>query len=249
MMKKDDYRTEFEVNRQEIDLDEENNNGKIQSRTELHSKARKPKKNSVHRLINILLVLFTLIPIGILAFVISNWFSPGDNLSPKAEDSQFHVETSKNTSEKKPDSSDKDAALAEEEKLKKQEIEKEAQAKKEQEEKEEKEKIAKQKQEEQAKQEELAKKEEERVKKEQAEQAKKAQEEQAAKEREEQAKKEQAKKEAEKPAARSHTVAAGETLYRISVNYYNSGDGVSKIMAANGLASNEIVKGQTLIIP
>ena len=241
MMKKDDYRTEFEVNRQEIDLDEENNNGKIQSRTELHSKARKPKKNSVHRLINILLVLFTLIPIGILAFVISNWFSPGDNLSPKAEDSQFHVETSKNTSEKKPDSSDKDAAIAEEEKLKKQELEKEAQAKKEQEEKE---KIAKQKQEEQAKQEELAKKEEERIKTEQAEQAKKAQEEQAAKEREE-----QAKKEAEKPAARSHTVAAGETLYRISVNYYNSGDGVSKIMAANGLASNEIVKGQTLIIP
>ena len=241
MMKKDDYRTEFEVNRQEIDLDEENNNGKIQSRTELHSKARKPKKNSVHRLINILLVLFTLIPIGILAFVISNWFSPGDNLSPKAEDSQFHVETSKNTSEKKPDSSDKDAAIAEEDKLKKQELEKEAQAKKEQEEKE---KIAKQKQEEQAKQEELAKKEEERIKTEQAEQAKKAQEEQAAKEREE-----QAKKEAEKPAARSHTVAAGETLYRISVNYYNSGDGVSKIMAANGLASNEIVKGQTLIIP
>ena len=245
MMKKDDYRTEFEVNRQEIDLNDENNNGKIQSRTELHSKARKQKKTSVHRLINILLVLFTLIPIGILIFVISNWYSPGDDLSPKVEDSQFHVETSKNTSEKKPDSSDKVDAVDEEEEaeeLKKQELEKEELAKKE---REEKEKIAKQKQEEQAKQEEQVKKEEEeRVKKEQAEQAKKVQEEQAKKEREE-----QAKKETEKPAARSHTVAAGETLYRISVNYYNSGDGVSKIMAANGLTSNEIVKGQKLIIP
>ena len=245
MMKKDDYRTEFEVNRQEIDLNEENNNGEIQSRTELHSKARKPKKNSVHRLINILLVLFTLIPIGILIFVISNWFSPGDDLSPKAEDSKFHVETSKNTSEKKPDDSDKDILSVEEaEKIKKEELEKEekaekeAQAKKEQkaqEEKERKEK-AEREQAELVKQEQARKAQEEQIKKEQAEQARKAQE-------------EQAKKEAEKPAARSHTVADGETLYRISVNYYNSGDGVSKIMAANGLSSNEIVKGQKLIIP
>lgn len=50
-------------------------------------------------------------------------------------------------------------------------------------------------------------------------------------------------------AVRYHTVQPNETLYRISVNYYGSGDAVERIKAANGLASNEISVGQSLKLP
>lgn len=46
-----------------------------------------------------------------------------------------------------------------------------------------------------------------------------------------------------------HTVQQGETLYRISMNYYKSADGIDKIKAENGLVDNEIIVGQTLKIP
>lgn len=52
-----------------------------------------------------------------------------------------------------------------------------------------------------------------------------------------------------KPTSKTHKVGSNENLYRISLKYYNSGDGVNKIKQANGLSSNEIVVGQTLIIP
>jgi len=48
---------------------------------------------------------------------------------------------------------------------------------------------------------------------------------------------------------RTHTVAPGETLFRIAMNFYGTPDGVEKIKSANGLSSNEISAGQTLIIP
>lgn len=61
------------------------------------------------------------------------------------------------------------------------------------------------------------------------------------------------KKPEEKPEQQStektHKVANNETLYRISVNYYGSGEGVEKIKRANGLTSNDIMVGQTLKIP
>ena len=63
---------------------------------------------------------------------------------------------------------------------------------------------------------------------------------------------EEAKAEAEeesKPAMKTHTVAAGETIYSISVTHYQSGSGVDKIKQANGLTSNEIYVGQVLLIP
>lgn len=53
----------------------------------------------------------------------------------------------------------------------------------------------------------------------------------------------------EKPTGKTHKVANGETLYRISVNYYGSDVGVEKIKRANGLSSNNIMVGQTLTIP
>lgn len=229
-MKKNDYRAEFEENRQKIDLNEE----KVQSRAELHrKKARKPKKSSTHRLINVLLALFTLIPIGILAFVISSWYTPGEDYSAKVDDSKFQVETRENKPEAKPKENDLDKE-SEEERLKKEET-----AKKEQEEKVKAEKAKQEAEEaERLEKEQAEKAEEERIKQEQAKKAE-----------EERIKQAEAKKETEKPAAKSHTVKAGETLYRISVTYYGNGDGVSKIQAANGLASNEISVGQTLTIP
>lgn len=46
-----------------------------------------------------------------------------------------------------------------------------------------------------------------------------------------------------------HTVKAQETLYRVSINYFSSSDGIEIIKKANGLTSNEIQAGQVLKIP
>lgn len=55
--------------------------------------------------------------------------------------------------------------------------------------------------------------------------------------------------EAEPSSGKTHVVQPGETLYRIAMNYYNSPDAVEQIKAANGLSSNEISSGQTLVLP
>lgn len=49
--------------------------------------------------------------------------------------------------------------------------------------------------------------------------------------------------------SKTHVVKPGETLYRIAMNYYNSPDAVEKIKSANGLSSDSISTGQTLILP
>lgn len=46
-----------------------------------------------------------------------------------------------------------------------------------------------------------------------------------------------------------HTVKPNETLYRISMNYFQSQAGIDIIKNANGLANNEIRVGQVLKIP
>lgn len=46
-----------------------------------------------------------------------------------------------------------------------------------------------------------------------------------------------------------HTVKPGETIFRISMNYYQSKAGIETIKESNGLSSNEIKVGQVLIIP
>jgi len=46
-----------------------------------------------------------------------------------------------------------------------------------------------------------------------------------------------------------HTVQKGETLFRISMQYYKSQAGIEKIKEANGITNNEIVVGQSLKIP
>ena len=55
--------------------------------------------------------------------------------------------------------------------------------------------------------------------------------------------------EAEPSSGKTHVVQPGETLYRIAMKYYNSPDAVEQIKAANGLSSNEISSGQTLVLP
>ncbi|MDF1507688.1 LysM peptidoglycan-binding domain-containing protein [Robertmurraya sp. DFI.2.37] len=46
-----------------------------------------------------------------------------------------------------------------------------------------------------------------------------------------------------------HTVQTGETLFRISMKYYQSQSGIEIIREANGIQGNEIRIGQTLKIP
>ena len=53
----------------------------------------------------------------------------------------------------------------------------------------------------------------------------------------------------EPSSGKTHVVQPGETLYRIAMNYYKSPDAVEDIKAANGLSSNEISTGQTLVLP
>ena len=56
--------------------------------------------------------------------------------------------------------------------------------------------------------------------------------------------------ETQKTKGRIHVVEAGETLGSISQKYYGDGNGVEKIMNANGLDNpNHIVCGQELLIP
>ncbi|PLR84595.1 hypothetical protein CVD25_05190 [Bacillus canaveralius] len=46
-----------------------------------------------------------------------------------------------------------------------------------------------------------------------------------------------------------HTVAPGETMYRIAMKYYQSQAGIDKIKQANNIKNNEIQVGQKLKIP
>ncbi|MCY9004773.1 LysM peptidoglycan-binding domain-containing protein, partial [Peribacillus frigoritolerans] len=46
-----------------------------------------------------------------------------------------------------------------------------------------------------------------------------------------------------------HTVQGEETLFRISMNYYKSQEGIALIREWNGLNGNEISRGQVLKIP
>ncbi|MGM9951304.1 MAG: LysM peptidoglycan-binding domain-containing protein, partial [Lysinibacillus sp.] len=78
--------------------------------------------------------------------------------------------------------------------------------------------------------------------------AKKAAEQKAKEEAAKKAAEQKAKEEAAKPK-RTHTVQSNETLYRIAMNYYNDPSAVEKIKKANGMSSESIQVGQTLILP
>ena len=91
--------------------------------------------------------------------------------------------------------------------------------------------------------------EEEAKKAAQLEAAKKAEQEAAAKKAAEQKAAEEAAKKQQQASAKSHTVQPGDNLYRIAMKYYGDPGAVEKIRAANGLTSDSIETGRTLVLP
>lgn len=209
-MKKDNYKTEFEEQRQEIGQDNDN----LPSRAELHRKGRKPKRKSSHLMINVVLGLFTLIPVIILVYVVSDFYNPGSNPSAKDGDTNVSYEETENKkTDEKIENPEKEIVLDE-------------------------------------KDDDVVKEDGKDVEevKTTPEVEKKPEEKPVVNVNPTPEKKPEVKPE-EKPASKTHKVANGETLYRISVNYYGSDVGVEKIKSANGLSSNNISVGQTLTIP
>lgn len=184
-----------------------------------HSTNGKRKKNK-NPLTTILLIIFIFIPLSILVYVWGFY-------EPKPVDEKEIVKSEQDVVEVVKNNNaiiSKPAVAEEEDAAQKLAKEKAAKAE-EQEEAEAAEKIAQ----------EQAAKDAEMLEKQEAEAKQKA---------EEEKKKQEANK-------KTHTVKANETLYRIAVNYYGSGSsgGVEKIKKANGMSSETISVGQTLIIP
>jgi LysM repeat protein len=215
-MKKDDYKTEFEEHRKEIGQDVDS----LPSRAELHRKGRKPKKKSSHLTINVILGLFTLIPVIILVYVVTDFYNPSDNPSAKDGDTNVrYEETANNKTDGQKDDLNKDITLDNEDDSKDvEEVDTETSADTES----------------------KSDNENENVEKPETKPVVNVN---------PTTEKNPGVEQEQKPTGKTHLVANGETLYRISVNYYGSDIGVEKIKSANGLSSNDIMVGQTLIIP
>ncbi|MFA1711341.1 LysM peptidoglycan-binding domain-containing protein [Peribacillus frigoritolerans] len=229
----------------------------LPKRSKVHQNKKKKSKVKKFPMIQLLALFFILLPIGFYIFYTYFQDRPlpvtkSDQVVLKEEDIESIPTTA--TAE---DLKEKDTAKAEAEK-EKEEAEAEAKAKAEQEAKEKAK--AKQEAEEKAK----AKQEAEEKAKAQREAEAKAKAEQEAEEKakaqqeaEEKAKKAAAEKknvQAAKPDKEGykvvlHTVQGEETLFRISMNYYQSQEGIALIREWNGLNGNEISKGQVLKIP
>jgi len=233
--------------------------GELRSRIERQkAKSSLPKRSKVHQnkkkkskvkiklpMIQLLALFFILLPIGF--YSLYTYFqdrplpvTKSDQVVLKEEDKESIPTTA--TAE---DLKEKESAKAEAEKEKE---EAEAKAKAQQE--------AKEKAKAQQEAEEKAKVQRE------AEAKAKAQQEAEAKAKAQQEAEEKAKKAAAEKknvqAAKSdkeeykvvlHTVQGEETLFRISMNYYKSQEGIALIREWNGLNGNEISKGQVLKIP
>ncbi|WP_153720291.1 LysM peptidoglycan-binding domain-containing protein [Sporosarcina cascadiensis] len=218
-MKKNQYEEDFEQQRKEIIVEESK---EIPSRTEVHQSKKKEKKNRT-KLINIILAVFTLIPIVILIYVLSDLYSPSVPNQVPVEKAKVSISSNTAVKEDEPKADDtkKPAVVVNPEKP--------------------------------------------------VEQQKKPAEKPADPPKKEPVQKQPAQKPVQKPepkpepkpkpkpvekpvqkpvqSAKSHVVKSNETLYRISVNYYGDGSHVQKIQQANGLSSNEIHVGQTLVLP
>ncbi|MED3834842.1 LysM peptidoglycan-binding domain-containing protein [Peribacillus frigoritolerans] len=213
--------------------------GELRSRIERQkAKSSLPKRSKVHQnkkkkskvkiklpMIQLLALFFILLPIGF--YSLYTYFqdrplpvTKSDQVVLKEEDKESIPTTA--TAE---DIKEKESAKAEAEKEKE---EAEAKAKAQQE--------AKEKAKAQQEAEEKAK-----VQREAEEKAKKA----AAEKKNVQA----AKSDKEEYKVVLHTVQGEETLFRISMNYYKSQEGIALIREWNGLNGNEISRGQVLKIP
>ena len=95
-MKNNDYKVEFEEHRKEIGLDR-NEDAILPSRAERHGSRRKRKKTSSFTTINVILGIFTFIPIFIFVYVIFNFYFGSDSGSAKVDNSNVPVEIGTNT--------------------------------------------------------------------------------------------------------------------------------------------------------
>lgn len=242
-MNNNDYKTDFEEQRKEIDLDN-GTDEKLPSRVERHGRGRKTKKTSNHTMINIILGIFAFIPILIFAFVIYNFYfgsdsgSASDNsdvtmdISPGKTEGSISVvgdsekDDDSNTVNEK-DNTNTDVGSGKPPVSVNPSVNGDGAS------------------DTTGKTETEAEKPE--VKPETKPQAKPKPE--AKPEIKPQEKPKPETKPETKPQSATHVVAANETLYRISMNYYGSDVGVEKIKKANGLSSNDIMAGQKLIIP
>ena len=242
-MDKQNYRESVEKDRQEIAVER---NSAPSRRAQRNASKEKPKK-SKNMLLPALFFIFILIPVTILIYV-AFLFEPDDTLTTNEAANEVSVESGSASPETAviPGDEDEQEETADEDQAAADEQAKEEAAAKEAAEKAKAEKAQAAKV--QAEKEAAAKAqaEKEAAAKAQAE-AKRQQEEAAAKQKE-------AEKEAQTPptSQKNHTVQPGETLYRIAVNTYGAAGasaGVEKIKQANGLGSNEISVGQTLVLP
>lgn len=245
-MGNDNYHESMEKNRQELSQER---------MAELTRRARQmPKPKSKGLLLPSLFFIFILIPVTLLIYV-AFYYEPDDTLTAKTNENEVSFELNSQP----PSDSTVLAAAGDEQEDEKQQETKSAKAKEAAEQKALKEKARER--EEQAAAD--AKEKEQAAAKEQAE--KKAQETAAAEQKAREEADAKAKAEAEQRAQESEekeetptaggktvTVQSSETLYRIAVNNYGASGAaaaVEKIKQANGLASNAISPGQTLILP
>ncbi|MCF7623333.1 MULTISPECIES: LysM peptidoglycan-binding domain-containing protein [Bacillaceae] len=233
--------------------------GELRSRIERQkAKSSLPKRSKVHQnkkkkskvkiklpMIQLLALFFILLPIGF--YSLYTYFqdrplpvTKSDQVVLKEEDIESIPTTA--TAE---DLKEKESAKAEAEKEKE---EAEAKAKAQQE--------AKEKAKAQQEAEEKAKAQQEAEAKAKAQQeaeekakAKQEAEEKAKKEAAEKKNVQAAKSDKEEYKVVLHTVQGEETLFRISMNYYKSQEGIALIREWNGLNGNEISRGQVLKIP
>lgn len=241
-MGKQNYRESIEKDRQEISV---HSTGAPSRRAQRKAVKKEPKQRK-NILLPVLFFMFILIPVTILIYV-AVFYEPNDTLITNTGTDTVSVEQNPSDPETPlaPAEGEEDDAAAEEAEKKAQQEAAEKEAA------------------EQAAKEEAAAKEAaaaEAAEKEQAQQEAAAAEAKAkadaqAAEAKRQQERAAAQKEAEKkantpaPSSKTHVVQPGETLYRIAVNNYGTGEAVDKIKSANGLSSNELTVGQTLVLP
>lgn len=254
-MGNDNYHESMEKNRQELSQER---------MAELTRRARQmPKPKSRGLLLPSLFFIFILIPVTLLIYV-AFYYEPDDTLTAKTNENEVSFELNSQPP------SDSTVLAAADDQEKDEEEKKNAKAKEAQEQKELKEKArereekaaAKAKEKEKEKEQEAAEQQAEKKAQEAALAEQKAREEAEAKAKAEaeqraqaeEKEKEQQQEQEETPTAggKTVTVQSSETLYRIAVNNYGASGAaaaVEKIKQANGLASNDISPGQTLILP
>lgn len=228
-MDKKNYRESLEKDRQEIIAD---SNSTLSRRAHRQSGNQSPKKRR-NLLLPSLFFIFILIPVTILIYV-AFIYEPNDTLIGAENENEVSFENVSPSNESSvivPEETEEDVADETEEADEDQAQETDAKAEE---------------------------KAEETVKNEATEETEKQEESEKPAEQEAPAQETPSTPEPEEPAAsvtgdaKTVVVKENETLYRIAVNNYGAsgaGAAVEKIKQANGLSSNEIYVGQTLILP